>query len=90
LQFFWAKRLQQPLKLNLSLGLLSTLIKLYLKDSQDCPSMFNQKYRLAATLKGCKKRDLAHTYFGALIATSIHSEGIHSEGILLYLVAWSY
>jgi hypothetical protein len=32
--------------------------------------MFNLKYRLAATLKGFKKHDLAHTYFGALIATS--------------------
>jgi hypothetical protein len=65
-----AKRLQQPLKLNLSHGLLSTLIKLYLKDSQYCPSMFNLKYRLAATLKGCKKQNLAHTYLKALIATS--------------------
>jgi len=46
------------------------LTKLYLKDSQDCPSMFNLKYILAATLKGCKKQDLAHTYFGALFATS--------------------
>ena len=25
---------------------------------QYCPSMFNLKYRLAATLKGCKKQDL--------------------------------